>query len=131
MRRVLVGLSSVRAFCIGAPWSFCLLEISRLAPTPKRAFLWGLSLGVVSEVLLMHWLVYTVSVYGQFGWWLSAMIVIPLYAYLGAFFGLFSLFAHLYALRFKKLLLPFGSQAYGLCSNSSDRGSLEVFPGSC
>jgi apolipoprotein N-acyltransferase len=81
---------------------FCLLEISRLAPTPKRAFLWGLSLGVVSEVLLMHWLVYTVSVYGQFGWWLSAMIVIPLYAYLGAFFGLFSLFAHLYALRFKK-----------------------------
>ncbi len=81
---------------------FCLLEISRLAPTPKRAFLWGLSLGVVSEVLLMHWLVYTVSVYGQFGWWLSAAIVIPLYAYLGAFFGLFSLFAHLYALRFKK-----------------------------
>lgn len=81
---------------------FCLLEISRLAPTPKHAFLWGLSLGVVSEVLLMHWLVYTVSVYGQFGWWLSAMIVIPLYAYLGAFFGLFSLFAHLYALRFKK-----------------------------
>ena len=73
-----------------------------MAPTPKRAFLWGLSLGVVSEVLLMHWLVYTVSVYGQFGWWLSAMIVIPLYAYLGAFFGLFSLFAHLYALRFKK-----------------------------
>lgn len=81
---------------------FCLLEIARLAPTPKRAFLWGLSLGVVSEVLLMHWLVYTVSVYGQFGWWLSAMIVIPLYAYLGAFFGLFSLFAHLHALRFKK-----------------------------
>lgn len=81
---------------------FCLLEIARLAPTSRRAFLWGMSLGVVTEVLLMHWLLYTVSVYGRFGWLLSAMIVIPLYAYLGAFFGLFSLFAHRYALRFKK-----------------------------
>jgi apolipoprotein N-acyltransferase len=78
-----------------------LLELSRRATTPKLAFLWGLGTGLIVEIFLVHWLVFTVSFYGQFGWLLSSLIVIPLYIYLGAFFGAFSFMAHVASKRRK------------------------------
>lgn len=95
---------TVAGFSLAFPpyglWGFSLLgflgliELSRQAPGPKRAFLWGLGSGLAIEGFLVHWLLFTVSFYGQFGWFLSVLIVIPLYIYLGAFFGVFSLMAH-------------------------------------
>ena len=69
----------------------------------KESFLYGLIAGIVSYVIILYWIVYTVSKFGALPYYIAVFALILLASYLALYVALFAGFSKIILNRYKKL----------------------------
>ena len=80
-----------------------LLYAVNMSKSFKESFLYGFTAGIVSYIIILYWIVYTVRVFGALPYYIAVFALLLLASYLALYFALFAGFGRIILDRYKKL----------------------------